>query len=205
MGLYAFWRGESRAYGQWDGSLLLARRIQSLHVYGKGPGQEFRLCFCFAKTHVSSATYTVSSSLQVEENSGQLLNAPKTWVCKVPAAQTCHKATLTEEELRHNNTIIPNVPPPAPLTPATQPPPESPNQQPPAVKRAVRRLGIGDQQSAESSLPPALERSSSPASVQDWLPMNNHYPTRPPPAPRRDQTPLSCSEYDAEYDSDGYP
>ncbi len=27
----------------------------------------------------------------------------------------------------------------------------------------------------------------------------------PPPAPRRDQTPLSCSEYDAEYDSDGDP
>jgi hypothetical protein len=26
-----------------------------------------------------------------------------------------------------------------------------------------------------------------------------------PPAPRRDQTPLSCSEYDAEYDSDSDP
>jgi len=34
--------------------------------------------------------------------------------------------------------------------------------------------------------------------------MDNHYPT-PPPAPRKDQTPLSCSEYDAEYDSDGDP
>jgi hypothetical protein len=115
-----------------------------------------------------------------------------------------HKATLMEEELRHDTAIIPDAPPPAPLTPATPPPPESLNQQPPAIKRAVRRLGIGDQQSAESSPPPALERSSSPASVQDWLPMDNHYPT-PPPAPRKDQTPLSCSEYDAEYDSDGDP
>jgi hypothetical protein len=34
--------------------------------------------------------------------------------------------------------------------------------------------------------------------------MDNHYPT-PPPALRRDQTLLSCSEYDAEYDSDSYP
>ncbi len=58
-----------------------------------------------------------------------------------------------EEELRHDNAVIPNAPPPAQPTPATPPPPESPNQPPPpAVKRAVRRLGIGDQQSAESSL-----------------------------------------------------
>ncbi len=93
-----------------------------------------------------------------------------------------HKATLMEEELRHDNAVIPDAPPPAPLTPATPPPPESPNQPPPpAVKRLVRRLGIGDQQSAEleSSPPPALERSSSPASVQDWLPMDNHYASAP--------------------------
>jgi hypothetical protein len=110
-----------------------------------------------------------------------------------------------EEELRHDNAVIPDAPPPAPLTPATQQQPESPNKPlPPAVKRAVRRLGIGNQQSAESSPLPAPERSSNPASVQDWLPMDNHYPT-PPPAPRRDQTPLSCGEYDAEYDSNGYP
>jgi hypothetical protein len=81
-----------------------------------------------------------------------------------------HKATLMEGELRHDNAIIPDAPPPA-----TPPPPESPNQPPPpAVKRAVRRLGIGDQQSAESSPPPALERSLSPASAQDWLPMDYH-------------------------------
>jgi hypothetical protein len=40
----------------------LARRIPSLRIYGEGPGQEFRLCLCFLKIHVSSATYTVSSS-----------------------------------------------------------------------------------------------------------------------------------------------
>jgi hypothetical protein len=91
-----------------------------------------------------------------------------------------------EEELRHDNVVIPYALPPAHLTPATPPPPESQNQQPPpAVKRAVRRLGIEDQQSAESSLPPALERSSSTVSVQDWLPMDNHY-LMPPPAPRCD-------------------
>ncbi len=87
-----------------------------------------------------------------------------------------HKATLMEEVLRHDNVVIPYAPPPAQLMPATPPPPESPNQQPPPeVKRAVRRLGIGDQQSAESSPPPALECFSSPASVQDWLPMDNYY------------------------------
>ena len=51
---------------------------------GEGPGQEF----CFVKIHVSSATYTVSSSSQVEETSGQLSNAPKPSVCKVPEAQS---------------------------------------------------------------------------------------------------------------------
>ena len=91
-----------------------------------------------------------------------------------------HKATLMEEELMHDNAVIPDAPPPAPLTPATPPPPESPNQPPPpAVKRVVRRLGIWDQQSAESSPLPALERSLSPASVQDWLPMDNHYASAP--------------------------
>jgi hypothetical protein len=35
MGLYAFRQGESRAYGQWDGTLrLLARRIPSLRAMG---------------------------------------------------------------------------------------------------------------------------------------------------------------------------
>jgi hypothetical protein len=102
-----------------------------------------------------------------------------------------HKAILMEEELRHNNAVIPDTQPPAPPTPATPPPPESLNQPPPpAVKRAVRCLGIGEQQTAESSPPPALERSPSPASIQDWLPMVDHYPT-PPPAPRKYQTPLS--------------
>jgi hypothetical protein len=57
-----------------------------------------------------------------------------------------HKTTLMEEELRHDNAIIPDAPPPAQLTPATPPPPESQNQlPPPEVKRVVRRLGIGDQ------------------------------------------------------------
>jgi hypothetical protein len=101
MGLYAFWRGESLAYlfysslrvygeglGQWDGTLRLsARRIPSLRVYGEGPGQEFRLCFCFVKINVSSATYTVSSSSQVEENSGQLSNAPKPSVRLRPSSR----------------------------------------------------------------------------------------------------------------------
>ncbi len=86
MELYAFGRGESLAYvfyssllvygeglGQWDGTLRLwAWRIPSLRVYGEGPGQEFTLCYCFVTIHVSSATYNVSSSSQVEENSGQL-------------------------------------------------------------------------------------------------------------------------------------
>ncbi len=113
-----------------------------------------------------------------------------------------HKAILIKEELCHDNAVIPNALSPAPPTPATPPPPESLNQPPPpAVKRAVRRLGIGDQQTAESSPPPGLEAGSS---IQDWLPMVNHYPT-PPPAPRKHQTLLSCSEYDAEYDSNCYP
>jgi hypothetical protein len=59
-----------------------------LRVYGEAPGQEFRLHFCFVKIHFSSSTYTVTSLSRVEENSGQLSNAPKPSVCKVPAAQS---------------------------------------------------------------------------------------------------------------------
>ncbi len=80
-----------------------------------------------------------------------------------------------EGELRHDNAVIPNT-----LPPATPPPPQSQNQPPPpVVRRTVHRLGIWDQQSAESSPPQALERSLSPASVQDWLPMDNHYASAP--------------------------
>jgi hypothetical protein len=94
-----------------------------------------------------------------------------------------HKASLMEEELLLDNAVIPDAPPtPLPPTPppATPPPPESPSlPPPPEANRAVRRLGIGDQQSAESSPPPALERSLNLASVQDWLPMDNHYASAP--------------------------
>ena len=45
-----------------------------------------------------------------------------------------------------------------------------------------------------------MERSPSPAAPsqgwQDWPLLDNHYPT-PPPAPRKDQTPLSSSEWDS--------
>ncbi len=106
-----------------------------------------------------------------------------------------------EEELRHDIAVIPYAPPPASPPRATPLPPESPNlPPPPGVKRAVRRLGIGDQQSAESSPQPALEHSPSPAPSdgwQEWPPKDNHYPT-PPPVPRKDQTLLSSSESDAE-------
>jgi hypothetical protein len=61
-----------------------------------------------------------------------------------------HKASLVEEErLRFDNAVITYAQPTQP--PATQPPPESPSlPPPPEANRAVRRLGIGDQQSAES-------------------------------------------------------
>ena len=114
-----------------------------------------------------------------------------------------------EEELRHDNAIIADAPPATP-PPATPPLPESPSLPPlSAANRAVRcRLPIGEQQSAESSPQPALARSSSPAPSdgwQDWPPLDNHYPT-PPPAPRKDQTPLSSSESDAGSDySEGGP
>lgn len=107
-----------------------------------------------------------------------------------------HKATLMEEKLRHNNAVIPDAQPAA-QPPATQPPAIQPAQ----PNCAVCRLGIGDQQfakiAAESSTPLALERSPSPASPLDWLPMDGRYPM-PPPAPRKDQTPLSSSEWDLE-------
>ncbi len=108
-----------------------------------------------------------------------------------------HKASLVVEELRLDNAVIPNALPMPP--PATLPPPESPSlPPPPEANRAVRRLGIGDQQSAESTPQQALERSPSPAPSQgwqDWPPNDNHYRT-PPPAPHKDQTPLSASEWD---------
>ncbi len=106
-----------------------------------------------------------------------------------------------KEELRLDNNVIPDAQPTLP--PATPPPPESPSlQPPPEANRAVRRLDIGDQQSAKSTPQPVLERSPSPAPSQgwqDWPPKDNHYLT-PPPAPRKDQshqTPLSSSEWDS--------
>ena len=60
-----------------------------------------------------------------------------------------HKASLVEEELRLDNAVITYAQPTLP--PAMPPPPESPSlPPPPEANRAVRRLGIGDQQSAES-------------------------------------------------------
>jgi hypothetical protein len=109
-----------------------------------------------------------------------------------------YKASLVEEAPRPDNAVIPDAPPQQP--PATQQQPESPSlQPPPEANRAVRRLGIGDQQSAESTPQPALERSTSPAPShgwQDWQPKDNHYPT-PPPAQCKDQTPLRSSEWDS--------
>jgi hypothetical protein len=123
-----------------------------------------------------TVTCTVSSSSQVEENSGQLSNAPKTSVCKVSAAQSyldgggaqarqcgyplcanaCTADACDAAAARITESAVTSC-----------------------VKCAVRCLGIGVQQSAESSPRPALERSSSPASVQDWLPMDNHYASAP--------------------------
>ncbi len=109
-----------------------------------------------------------------------------------------HKASLVEEELLLDNAVILDAPPMQ--QPATPPPPESPSLPPPSeANRAVRRLGIGDQQSAESTPQPALEPSPSPAPSQrwqDWPPKDIDYPT-PPPALRKDQTPLSSSEWDS--------
>ena len=111
-----------------------------------------------------------------------------------------------EEELRHDNVVIPDALPPAPPPPATPPPPESLSLPPhPEANRAVRRLGMGDQQSAES----ALERSPSPASPQDspqasdWPPMDGHYPT-PPPAPLKDQWDSESIDWDRD-DDEGCP
>ncbi len=78
-------------------------------------------------------------------------------VCRGKQAEICQQkiasmqnpfSTLMEEELQHDNTVIPDVPPAPPL-PATLPPPESLNLPPtPAANRTVRRQGIGDQQSS---------------------------------------------------------
>jgi hypothetical protein len=93
----------------------------------------------------------------------------------------------------------PSTPPQTPV--ASSSPPLPP---PAAAPRAVRRLVIGDQPSAEidaeSSPPRSLERSPSPTTTQDWLPMDRHYPT-PPPAPRKDQTPLSSIDFESDAES----
>jgi hypothetical protein len=61
-----------------------------------------------------------------------------------------YKASLVEEAPRPDNAVIPDAPPKQ--QPATQQPPESLSlPPPPEANRAVCRLGIGDQQSAEST------------------------------------------------------
>jgi hypothetical protein len=73
-----------------------------------------------------------------------------------------HKAILMEEELRHDNTVIADAPPPVQPTPVMQQQPESLNQlPPPAVKRAIRRLGVGisKRQIFSAACPGALPKS----------------------------------------------
>ncbi len=155
MELYTFWQGESLAY------VFMARALDKNSDYA----------FDSLK-YMSVPLLTLCPPRR-----GWRKTQANFWMhqsrCFAKSLQ--HKATLMEGELRHDNAVIPDAQPPA-----MQPPPESLNQPPPpVVKRAVRRLGIGDQQSAESSPQPALERSLSPASIQDWLPMDNHYASAP--------------------------
>ncbi len=71
-----------------------------------------------------------------------------------------------------------------------------------AANHVVRSLGIGEQQSAESSPQPALERSPSPAHSQDrqdcrpWIVSISNYQSQPP-AQRKDKTPFRSSEWDS--------
>jgi hypothetical protein len=155
MELYAFWRGESLAYA------FMARALDKNLDYAF-VSLKYMSVSLLTLCPPRSRWRKTQANFRMHQN-------------RLFAKSPQHKATLIEGELRHDNSIIPDAPPPA-----TPQPPESPNQPPPpAVKRAVRRLGIRDQQSAESSPPPALERSLSPASVQDWLPMDNHYASAP--------------------------
>jgi hypothetical protein len=203
---YAFWRGESRAYAfrarAWGNEIGIMGLDST--PFGKenpeptGNGMELyafwqgeSLAYAFTARALDMTSDYAFVSLKYMSVPLLTLCPPRRRWRKTQAnfrmhqkrrfaKSLQHKATLMEEELRHDNAFIPDALQPAQLTPATQPPPESPNQPPPpAVKHAIRRLGIGDQQSAESSPPPALERSSSQASVQDWLPMLNHYASAP--------------------------
>jgi hypothetical protein len=122
MELYAFGREESQAYA------FTARALDKNLDYA----------FFLVKIHVSSATYTLCPPRRRwRKTQANFRMHQKRRFGKSPQ----HKATLMEEELRHeqhDNAVIPDAPPPA-----APPPTESPNQPPtPAVKRAVRRRGI---------------------------------------------------------------
>jgi hypothetical protein len=101
-------------------------------------------CFCFKKMPIRSATDIVYYSLQ--DNPANICMQEKRRL----ARHHQHKASLVEEELRLDNPVITYAQPTPP--PATPPPPESPSlPPPPEANCAVRRLGIGDQQSTEST------------------------------------------------------
>ncbi len=143
MGLYAFWQGESLAYA------FTARALDK------------NLDYAFVSLKYMSVPLLTLCPRRCRWRKTQAnfrMHQKRQFAKKVPAAQSY--LDVMEEELRHDNAVIPDALPPAQLTPATPPPHVSLNQlPPPAVKSAVRRLGIGDKQSAESSSPPALLKS----------------------------------------------
>jgi hypothetical protein len=197
MVLYAIWQEVFRAHAFWQG---LGVMRQYFMPYGKK--------YAIMPAVVSSKCLSVQ--LLTPFTTRCRRNNPANIRMQEKGRLTRHyqhKASLVEEELRLDNAVIPDAPPTPP--PATPPPPESPSlPPPPEANHAVRRLGIGDKQSADSTPQPALELSPSRAPSQcwqDWPPEDNHYPT-PPAAPPKDQTPFSSSEWDLGSDySEGGP
>ncbi len=132
MGLYAFWQGESRAYAftarAWGNEM-------GLYAFWQGESRAYAF---MARALDKNLDYAFVS-LKYMSVPLLTLSPPRRRWRKTQAnfrmhqkrrfaKSLQHKATLMEEELRHDNAIIPDAPPPAPLTPATPPPPESLNQ-----------------------------------------------------------------------------
>jgi hypothetical protein len=164
MGLYAIWQGESLAYAfterAWGNGMELYTfwRGESLAYAFTARALDKDLDYAFVLLKYMSVPLLTQCPprLRWRKTQANFRMHQKSRFAK----SLQHKATLMEDELRYTNAVIPDVQQPAQLTPATPQQHESPNQQPtPEVKLAVRRLGIGDQQSAESSPQQTLECS----------------------------------------------
>jgi hypothetical protein len=115
----------------------LARRIPSICLLARARGKDLVHAFVSRK-RLSVPLLTPWTTRRRRKNPGNIREQEK---CRL-ARSYQHKASLMEEELRHENTVFPDSPLPAPPPPATQdwPPMDNHYPTPPPAPRKDQTL-----------------------------------------------------------------